>query len=118
MARYLMDFCYFCEKEVCDETVKAARKMSGPLKLGDPGPIFPFGKEQEKLDDICESCPHGLFEVEELGNPRCRVCHWELWDIDKGIIEKVDLDNQASSKVLYRLKCPSCGKNLCSDMNQ
>ena len=117
MERNLMDFCYYYEKEVCDKTVKTARRMTGPLEPGDPIKMFPIGKEQEKLDEICESCPHGLFEVEEPGDPRCRVCHRELWNIDKGIIEKEALDHGAAFKVGFRLKCPICGKNLFSNID-
>jgi hypothetical protein len=117
MTRYLMDFCYHYNKEVCDETIRAARRMGGPLEPGDPIQMFPIGQEQEKLDEICESCPHGLFEVEEAGGPRCRVCHNELWNIDKNIIKKGALDRGKVLKVAYRLECPSCGKTLYSYIN-
>jgi len=49
MERYLMDFCLYYEKDVCNETIKRARMMSSPQEPGEPSAVFPFGEEQRKF---------------------------------------------------------------------
>lgn len=83
MERYLMDCCPHYDMDVCNETARRARKMSGPDEPGDPSTRFPRSKEQAKLYKICESCPHGLFEGENPKDPICPVCHIDLWDTKK-----------------------------------
>lgn len=117
MERYLMDRCLRYEKDVCNESVKRARCMSGPMEPGDPVPMFPIGEEQKKLDVICESCPHGFFEVEEPENPICPVCRKGLWDLDGANIIEGPIENEPGALVTYQFKCPKCEKNIFSRTN-
>lgn len=117
MERDLMDFCPHYEKDVCDETVKSARRMSGPQGPGDPAVMFPVGEEQKKLDEICESCPHGLFGVEKPEDPLCRVCRRGLWDIEKSIIKEGTVNDETGSIPIYHFKCPQCNKEVFSKTN-
>jgi uncharacterized protein YbaR (Trm112 family) len=117
MTRYLMDFCYYYKKGVCNETVRRARSMGGPLEPGESFPMFPSGQEQEKLDMICESCPHGFFKIDNPEYPGCPVCRQDLWNIDKSKIEEGTLNDVAVSTLVYHFKCPQCRRNLYNDIN-
>jgi hypothetical protein len=117
MTRYLKDLCFYHNKEGCHETVRRTRSMSGPGEPNEPNPMFPSGQEQEKLDMICESCPHGFFKIDNSEYPGCPVCRHDLWNIDKSKIEDGTLSDGADSILVYHLKCPRCRSNLYSDIN-
>lgn len=118
MQRYLMDscYCYHCRKQVCNEKIKGAR-VASPIEPGTPSPMYPKGTEQKKLDEICQSCPNGLFEIDSSEKPKCPVCHEELWNIDNTKIEEVTLKGGATPLLIYHFRCPGCGKNLYNDIN-
>jgi hypothetical protein len=80
-------------------------------------PKFPAGGEQEKLDGICESCPHGFFRVKEPENPICPVCRKGLWDLDKAIIIEAPTDDNVGAPSIYLFKCPQCKRNVYSKTN-
>jgi hypothetical protein len=59
MPRYLMLACPFYRKRDCpNEEVRNAGR-GGLIEPGEPFPMMPSGKGQEKLDEVCESCPRG-----------------------------------------------------------
>ena len=117
MERYLMDLCLNYGKDFCNDEVRSARRMSGPDEPGDPSERFPRGKKQARLDEICESCPSGFFEIEGQEAPTCSVCLCELWDLDKNVVKESRIDDEAGSILIYDFNCPRCTKHGYSKTN-
>jgi hypothetical protein len=101
MARYLMDACIFYKKRDCpNEKVSNARR-GGPVEPGKPFPMFPTGLEQEKLDEVCESCPSGRFEMRDETCPVCR----EDFRFKRDQPEREDLGPESRPEWYYFFRC-------------
>lgn len=102
MIRNLMYLCFKRQHGTCevDEIKNACRSEEGP----EPS-IFPYGKAQEELDQICEKCGERMFEIHKLV---CPVC---LGDV--GPAHFVTEWEAASTKV-YQYRCLQCDSLLFS----
>ena len=109
MARNLMDFCenYEVEKK-CAPEVMNARKIE-EIKPGEDTPIWPYGEKQEQLDEVCEKCEHGHFEINKM---ECPVCKSNL--IEKRDISEFSYGPTKPSHTVYLYKCSECKKFLLS----
>ena len=69
----LMHDCRMWGAPVCNPEVS---KEHGTFEtgLGKPAHEWPCGEEQRRLDRICSSCTHRLFEVDSL---ECPICEQE-----------------------------------------
>jgi len=107
MPRFLMDRCLNNRKDICNEKVKYSR---WPRRLGSTNdiPVFPLGKAQDELDDICQECPHAMFVFQEC----CPVCS-EL-KISLVEHEKIVLKDSLSVNKFYLYICSRCGRYLYS----
>jgi ribosomal protein L37E len=103
-----MDCCSKYQRRVCQVEKVANARRPREITEGTGPRIFPLGKEQEQLDQICAKCPERLFEIE---GPTCPVC--------KGKIERaiVNEESARAAKVLrtiYRYRCKRCQSPLYS----
>lgn len=55
ITEYLMHYCKNWGKKGCHPDVSKHRHAK-EIKPGEEIPIWPVGKEQEKLDEICKTC--------------------------------------------------------------
>lgn len=105
MPRYLMDFCFKYQEGECrvDEINNARRAK----EIGQDGkfPLFPSGKAQEKLDQICEKCSDRMFEISKLV---CLVCSGDV-----GPAHFIT-EWQAGSRRIYQYRCVRCDSLLYS----
>jgi hypothetical protein len=108
MPKYLMWLCKNRDKDSCDEAIKAV----GNIYPEPDGPfvnIARYGDVQEALDEKCESCPQGLFEME---NDRCPVCHDDS-GFKRSKPEKANLGLESKPEWFYLFSCEE-GHNLCN----
>jgi hypothetical protein len=103
MARCLMDLCEnYGEENKCTLEIMNARKVK-EIKPGEDIPIWPYGEQQEKLDQICEKCEHGHFEIDKI---ECPVCQSN--QIEPRIISELSYGPVKPSHTVYFYKCNEC----------
>jgi len=82
------------------------------LKNGEEIPLWPVGKELEKLNEICKKCDHRFFELE---GKECAVCGSiqlsPYPDLPKILPTSIKIKGWAE-KFFY--KCDNCGTKLYS----
>ena len=108
MPKYLMWSCRNRDKDGCDEEVKAVGNTY-PEPDGPIVDIARYGDEQEALDRKCESCSHGLFEMDD---DRCPVCHEDSM-FKRGKPEKANLGSESKPEWFYLFTCEE-DHNLCN----
>ena len=106
MPKNLMWTCRNFETNGCNEVVKAVGKPYAEPD-GEFGGFTCYGNEQEALDKKCESCPQGLFKME---NGRCPICHDDL-GIKRNKPEKANLGSESKPEWFYLFTCGE-GHNL------
>ena len=107
MARFLMDYCLNNRQQGCNERVRYSR-WPKLLRFISDIPAFPVGKAQERLDEICESCPNAVFMIED----KCPVCN--EYSLSWGSLKKVFLRSQLGPFTAYHYVCEKCGRELYS----
>lgn len=107
MNKYLMDYCLNYGKEACNDQVKKAR-MPKEIQQGEPIPAWPVGKEQDKLDDICEKCDSRYFEIRKK---ECLVCGNEEFQKEIKDIKISDEKNTLKAEVSF-MECSRCKSKL------
>jgi len=102
----LMHFCTQWGLHGCHDDISQYNTQK-ELGLADNLKIWPVGKELKRLDDICKTCKHRLFEIEE---PQCPACaSKEISKIGSGGQgHRPDLEN------IFFYKCENCNSKLSS----
>ena len=102
----LMHFCLNWGDQDCDSNVGrfAQAKEMGP---GNDIVIWPYGTDLMQYDEICRSCSHRLFEIEENW---CIVCENE----DIQYVESGKLEQWPESKLAHFYLCSNCDSRLAS----
>ncbi|MDD8026740.1 MAG: hypothetical protein PHI34_09510 [Acidobacteriota bacterium] len=105
MERYLMDYCNNYNSKKCQEEIKNARSAH-EIKNGDI-PLFPSGKEQEKLDKICEKCESRIFSISKK---ECPLCHGDRFE---KIVRSVSISGEDKEKArITFMECAECKSKL------
>lgn len=104
MARFLMDLCFKYQEGACPNENIVSARQAREVKPGEEIPTFPYGKNQDRLDQICEKCKERMFEIEAQ---TCPVCHGE---IGPAIISEWT----AASRTVFQYRCLNCDSLLFS----
>jgi Zn finger protein HypA/HybF involved in hydrogenase expression len=106
MERYLMDCCDNYKSESCHPEIIAARRnaeiINGKI------PLWPSGKEQEKLDEICAKCDSRYFRISKY---ECPACHNQEFQKILNGGEILDERGQLKAKIFF-MECEKCKSKL------
>ena len=97
-----MHFCKNWGSEECHPDVRKHRDAK-ELKSGEEIPLWPVGKEQERLEEICKKCETGEFDIEEKKCPFCDDKNIQFFSEDK-----------TNAQPIYNYKCIKCGRKMFS----
>ena len=111
ITRYLMDSCFIYQEGSCPVDEIRLSRRAQEIKPGEEIPTFPVGAEQQKLDQICEKCDRGIFEIQE--DRRCPVCLSDLTSLD-WVGETGVGPKPAAPPDTYTYRCGKCRRVLYS----
>ena len=100
-----MDYCSNYRSEKCQKEIINAR-LFREIKNGDI-PLFPFGKEQEKLDKICEKCESRLFSISKH---ECPLCHGDRFEKIAGTAS-ISSEDIEKPRITF-MECAGCKSKL------